>query len=102
MQQHKQLTSQAETLANFALASANRGDYPQAISQLREAVGECGECRSKADLYKDLGLIECKSGDIQSGEKDLVTAKSLKPQDPDVLKALDIIGRLRAHATSTH
>jgi superkiller protein 3 len=98
MQQQKQLTTQAETLANFALASAKRGDYPQAISQLREAIEQCGECGSKANLYKDLGLIECKSGDIQSGEKDLLIAKSIRSQDPDVLKALDIIGRLRADA----
>jgi hypothetical protein len=102
MQQHKQLTTQAETLANFALASANRGDYPQAISQLHEAIGQCGECSSKADLHKDLGLIECKSGDVQSGEKDLLVAKSIKPEDPDVLKALEVISRLRADAAPLH
>ncbi len=32
MQQQKQATTQAETLGNFALASANRGDYSQAVS----------------------------------------------------------------------
>jgi tetratricopeptide (TPR) repeat protein len=68
MQRQKQLTTQAETLANFGLASANRGDYAQAISQLREAIEQCGNCASKPDMYKDLELIECKSGNRKSCE----------------------------------
>jgi Tfp pilus assembly protein PilF len=74
------------------LASANRGDYPEAISQLHEAINDCGHCLSRPDLYKDLGLIECKSGNIADGHKDLLTAQSLKPEDPDIAKALELIG----------
>jgi Tfp pilus assembly protein PilF len=85
-------------LGNFALASAKRGDYSQAVSQLQEAIQQCGECGSKADLYKDLGLIECKSGDIGSGEKHLLLAKSLKPQDQDTRKALEAIARMRTES----
>jgi alkylhydroperoxidase/carboxymuconolactone decarboxylase family protein YurZ len=36
----KQLTTQVETLANFALAAANRGDYPQTAAHLQEKVSE--------------------------------------------------------------
>jgi tetratricopeptide (TPR) repeat protein len=99
LQQQKQLLSQAAMLGNFALASANRGDYAQAISQFHEALKECGDCESEADLYKDLGLIECKSGDIDTGEKDLLVAKSLKPQDADIRKALDVIAYTRSQYT---
>jgi Flp pilus assembly protein TadD len=95
VQRQKQLTSEAETLANFALASANRGDYATAVSQLREAIHKCGGCSSQADLHKTLGLTECKAGDVQNGEKDLLLAKSLKPHDPDTQKALEAINRLR-------
>jgi Flp pilus assembly protein TadD len=91
MQRQKQLTTQAETLANFGLASANRGDYLQAISQLREAIEQCGKCASRPVMYKDLALIECKSGDLQGCEKNLLTAQSLKPEDQDVAKALAIV-----------
>jgi tetratricopeptide (TPR) repeat protein len=95
MQRSNQLTTQAQTVGNFALASANRGDYAQAISQFHEALEECGDCQWKADLYKDLGLIECKSGDVGHGEKDLLQARSLKPQDPDIQKALQIVAYAR-------
>jgi tetratricopeptide (TPR) repeat protein len=94
-QKEKQITGQAGTLGNFALASANRGDYQQAIAQFQEAVRECGNCQSRADLLKDLGLIECKSGDIQRGEEHLLIAKSLKPNDPDIAKALAVVNRVR-------
>jgi tetratricopeptide (TPR) repeat protein len=95
LQQQKQLLTEADTLGNFALASAKRGDYSQAVSQFHEALDQCGDCPSKADLHKDLGLIECKSGDIDNGEKDLQIAKSLKPHDVDIQKALDIIAATR-------
>ena len=96
LQQQNQVKSQAETLANFGLASAKRGDYAQAISQLRDAIQECGECVSKADLHKDLGIIECQSGDVENGQHDLLKAKTLKPQDPDTLKALAVVSQLHA------
>jgi tetratricopeptide (TPR) repeat protein len=100
LQKQKELSTQADTLGNFAIASANRGDYSQAISQFLDALKQCGECPSKADLHKDLGLIECKSGDIESGEKDLLIAKSLKPHDPDIQTALDIVANTRTQKQS--
>jgi hypothetical protein len=62
---------------------------------LQEAIKQCGDCSSKANLHKNLGLIECKSGNVQTGEKDLLQAKSLNPQDPDISKALDTINWVR-------
>ena len=94
MRNHGQFT-QAGQLGNFALASANRGDYQSAISQFQQAIQECGECESRADLLKDLGLIECKSGDVKHGEEHLLQAKSLKPGDADIAAALGIVRRIR-------
>jgi tetratricopeptide (TPR) repeat protein len=95
-QKDKQIVGQAGQLGNFALASANRGDYQAAIAQFQQAVKECGDCNSRADLFKDLGLIECKSGDLRHGEEHLLLAKSLKPDDPDIAKALTIVSRIRS------
>jgi Tfp pilus assembly protein PilF len=95
-QKEKQIIGQAGTLGNFALDSAKRGDYQEAISQFQQAVKECGDCQSRADLFKDLGLIECKSGDVQHGEEHLLIAKSLKPADPDIAKALAVVGQIRS------
>jgi tetratricopeptide (TPR) repeat protein len=95
-QKDKQMVTQAGQLGNFALASANRGDYQSAISQFQQAIRECGECESRADLLKDLGLTECKSGDLKHGEEHLLLAKSLKPADSDIAAALGIVSRLRS------
>ena len=83
-------------MGNFALDSAKRGDYQEAISQFQQAVKECGDCQSRADLFKDMGLIECKSGDVQHGEEHLLVAKALKPDDPDIAKALAMVGGSRS------
>lgn len=91
MQKEKQLTSEAEIQANFALGSANRSDYSRAILQFRHAIAECGTCRSRPDMYKDLGLIECKSGDLSNGRKDLIIALWIRT-------TLISLGRLRSHA----
>ena len=64
MQGMKANTEQAETLGNFAIASAEARDWPRAFSQMQQALEVCGECRIKADLHKNLGLILAKSGEI--------------------------------------
>jgi tetratricopeptide (TPR) repeat protein len=93
-QKQKQITGQAGMLGNFALASAGRGDFQSAITQFQQAVRECGNCESRADLLKDLGLIECKSGDVEHGKEHLLLARSLKPDDADIGKALEIVSRI--------
>jgi tetratricopeptide (TPR) repeat protein len=94
LQKKRQITDRAETLGNFALASAGARDWPQAVAQLKEALDICGECRSKADLHKNLGLIYCKSGALREGARELRLALQLKPQDHDVLQALNVIATL--------
>jgi tetratricopeptide (TPR) repeat protein len=95
IQHAKEIQTQSAMLGNFALDSAKRGDYQEAISQFQQALQECGDCQEKADLYKDLGLIECKSGDVGHGEQHLRMAQSLKPQDQDIAKALGIVHQVR-------
>ena len=92
-QKENQMTTQAGQLGNFALAAANRGDYQGAISQFEQALKECGDCRIAGRPFKDLGLIECKSGDIQHGQEHLLTAKSLKPNDPDIEQSAGDCGK---------
>jgi Flp pilus assembly protein TadD len=82
-------------LGNFALAAAGARDWNQAVAQLEEAVEVCGNCRSKADLHKNLGLIYCRSGNLEKGERELRTAQSLKAGDPDITKSLRIIDELK-------
>jgi hypothetical protein len=65
------------------------------VSQLEEAVQVCGNCQSKGDLHKNLGLIYCRSGNLEKGERELRVADSLNPNDPDVKKSLQIIAELK-------
>jgi hypothetical protein len=76
-------------------------DWPEAIRQLKEAIQVCGDCAVKADLHKNLGLIHCQAGDIDSGEKELRLAKADKPADPDIARALTLIAQVRAQRTAS-
>ena len=74
----------------IGLTSASAHDWPQAISQLKEGLELCGSCRALAQLHKDLGLIYCHSGDMKSGLLELLEAKKLTPEDPDIERAIRI------------
>jgi len=80
----------AQTLGNFALASAAAHDWPQAISQLQEGIQVCGGCTALGQLHKDLGLIYLHSGSKKDGLRELLEAKKLTPADPDIDKAIRI------------
>jgi tetratricopeptide (TPR) repeat protein len=99
LQQRRQMTDRAGTLANFALDAAAARDWEEAIAKLNEAVEVCGNCPSKADIHKDLGLIYCRSGNLAKGEQQLRLADGLKPNDPDITKSLAIIASLKEGKT---
>jgi tetratricopeptide (TPR) repeat protein len=90
LQSQKQIMDRAQTLGNFALASAAAHDWPQAISQLQEGIQLCGGCTALGQLHKDLGLIYLHSGDTKDGLRELLEAKKLTPADQDIDKAIRI------------
>jgi len=96
LQKQRRITERADTLGNFALAAASARDWNQAVAQLEEAVQVCGSCPSKSDLHKNLGLIYCRSGNLEKGERELRMAESLEPADPDIKKALEVITELKS------
>jgi Flp pilus assembly protein TadD len=96
LQKKRRITDRAETLSNFALAAAGARDWNQAVSQLEEAVQVCGDCRSKPELHKNLGLIYCRSGNLEKGERELRIAQTLEPNDPVVKKSLAIVDELKS------
>jgi Flp pilus assembly protein TadD len=81
----------AHLLGNFALSSATAHDWPQAVSQMKEAVSACGDCADLAQLHKDLGLIYCRSGNFSDGREELLLAQKLAPNDEDIRKSLQIL-----------
>jgi DNA-binding NtrC family response regulator len=87
---------QAGTLANDARAASEAHDWPEAIRQLKQAIVVCGTCVMQADLHKNLGLIDCQTGDIDNGEKELRLAQASKSADPDIARALTLIAQARA------
>ncbi|MEO8661872.1 MAG: tetratricopeptide repeat protein, partial [Bryobacteraceae bacterium] len=95
IQRTRQMTDRAETLGNFALSAADARDWPRAVSQSMEALEVCGDCRSKADLHKNLGLIYARSGEVENGIRELNLARDLKSSDPDIARALAILGDQR-------
>lgn len=86
----------ADALANNGIEAASAHDWPAAIQQMKDAISACGECAAKADLFRKLGIIECQAGDLDNGEKDLLAAKALKPDDPITLAALELTVQARS------
>lgn len=91
LQAEQHVMDRAQLLGNFGLASANAHDWPQAVSQLKDALQICGNCSVLPQLHKDLGLIYCHSGDYTSGRAELLMAQKLSPGDADVAKALQLL-----------
>lgn len=71
---------------NSVVASAAAHDFPQAISRLKEGIPLGGDCSALALLHKDLGLIDCRFGDLTNGLTELQEAQKLTPADPDVAR----------------
>jgi len=93
VQQKQSTLDQSKSLGNEAYAAAGKQDWPEAIRLLRKAIELCDSCEAAAGLHKNLGLALCKNGDIQAGRAELEISLHLNPVDPDVVKALEIIGR---------
>jgi tetratricopeptide (TPR) repeat protein len=102
LQQKRRITERADMLGNFAIASAAARDWVQAVSQLEEALAVCGECASRADLHKNLGLIYCHSGDLKDGMAELLVAQKLKPNDPDIETALRLLDDSQQQPALSH
>lgn len=96
VQNNRRIADQAGVLANDALAAGAAHDWPEAIRQFEEAIALCGDCAIKADLHKKLGLTECQMGNLDTGEKELRMAQTLKPSDPDIERVLKRIAEVRA------
>jgi tetratricopeptide (TPR) repeat protein len=95
IQKQRRILDSAGTLANNGVVAASAHDWPEATSQLKAAIAECGDCAVKGDLHKKLGLIDCQAGDLNNGEKELLTAKGLKPTDPEIQRVLQLIAQAR-------
>ena len=95
VQKERRILDRAGTVANNGAVAASAHDWPEATRQLKEAITECGDCAVKADLHKRLGLIHCQSGDLESCEKELLTANALKPKDPEIARALELVAQAR-------
>jgi tetratricopeptide (TPR) repeat protein len=100
LQKKRMVTDRSGTLANFAIAAANARDWQQAVEQMKEALEVCGECAKRGDLHKNLGLIYCRSGDLDNGEAELRLAQKDRPTDPDILRSLETIKKLKIKAAA--
>lgn len=101
IQKERQILDRAGTLANNGSVAASAHDWPEAIKQVKEALVECGDCTAKAGLHKELGMIYCRAGDLNNGEKELLAAKALKPADPATQAALELIAQARSKRTAS-
>lgn len=100
VREKENLVDQARTLAHDAIASMRADDWPEAMKTMKEAIQICGDCDIKADLHKNMGLISCNVGDLDQGEVELQLARALRPGDPQVERALEMVAQVRAAGAS--
>jgi tetratricopeptide (TPR) repeat protein len=101
IQKQRRILDNAGTLANNGVVAASAHDWPEATRQLKAAIAECGDCAVKAELHKTLGMIDCRAGDLNSGEKELLIAKALQPADPEIQRALQTIAETRVQHSAS-
>jgi tetratricopeptide (TPR) repeat protein len=101
VQKERSIMDRADTLANNGIQAATAHDWPEAIRQLKDAIAACGDCQAKAELHRKLGIVDCQSGDLDNGEKELLEAKALKSDDPVTLAALELIVRARSQVSTS-
>jgi hypothetical protein len=56
------ILGRVQTLENFAITAQKDGKFDEAVTDMKEAIEICGNCRFIAQLHKNLGLIECQAG----------------------------------------
>jgi Tfp pilus assembly protein PilF len=62
---------------------------------MQEAIALCNQCEQSAHLHRNLGLMYCRTGNLQDGEKELRAALALDPDDVDAKKAIAVLQTLR-------
>jgi tetratricopeptide (TPR) repeat protein len=95
LQRNEQTTDRVANLGNSAVQSANAQDWPRALAQMREAIAVCGECAEAAHLHRNLGLMYCRTGNVEDGEKELRAALELDPSDVTAKKTIEMLENLR-------
>jgi tetratricopeptide (TPR) repeat protein len=93
LRQKTGVLERCKTLGNQAYGASTQQDWAKAVSLYREALETCGDCEIQAALHKNLGLVLCKAGNLQEGGSELRKALELNRNDPDVVKALSVLGQ---------
>jgi tetratricopeptide (TPR) repeat protein len=85
--------AQVKSLGMEAYQAANKRDWPEAIRLLKKALESCADCTLAASLHKNLGLALCNNGNLEEGKQELQESLKLNPNDPDVVKALNVVAQ---------
>jgi tetratricopeptide (TPR) repeat protein len=96
IQQERRVLDRVDLLANHGLEAALTHNWSAADRQFKEAIAACGNCVEKAQLYRKLGIVDCQAGDLDKCEKELLTSKSIDPNDPVTQAALKLAARARS------
>ena len=80
-----------QRVRDLQIEAANAQNWPQAVEQMKEAIELCGQCPQSAHLHRNLGLMYCRTGNTQEGEKELHAALQIDPHDKDAQKALALL-----------
>ena len=102
LQERQQLTDRVKQLNNFALQAANENNWPQAITQIQEAIELCRECPLLGVLRKNTGLIYARKGDVEAAKQQLQLALKLLPGGPDAVLVAETLRRLTSQSSTPY
>jgi tetratricopeptide (TPR) repeat protein len=91
LQRQQVLMDRVRTLGNFGLQAAQNHHWNQAVDDYHQALQLCGACSERERLYKNLGLIYSRKGDLANAERELRAALKLKPDDAEAQKAITVL-----------
>jgi tetratricopeptide (TPR) repeat protein len=96
VREREQVTDRVTMLRSFALQAAKAQNWPEAISQMQQAIQLCSHCLNAALLHKNLAFFYRSTGRIGDAEAELQQAIALDPNDDNARKALSSLRNLAA------
>jgi tetratricopeptide (TPR) repeat protein len=86
---HARLEARLQNDVGVKLAAEGR--WNEAIIELESGLKTCGTCAFRAELEKNLGLIQAKAGDYTNAKRSLENARKERPEDAEIQRALEVL-----------
>jgi tetratricopeptide (TPR) repeat protein len=99
LQSGHRVLQKVDFLRRLAQQAAAAREWAGAFGHIQQAMQECGDCTSEAQLHRALGMLYYQTGKLSDGERELLIASQLSPVDTggeDVARQIEAASRDRS------